>query len=298
MRLSAEKVHEVMDGGQPPPASIDPAALAGMAVALRAILLTHRQSGIASYPLTPALRRFLAAKNVCSSGQSEPASPGRQTIGFRPEGTPIPPVFRQAESGGLDALMEDIAACRLCGLAEARQGQVRGRGGTSSGLMFIGDCSSQSEVFSAEILFGVEEDVMLWNMVRAVGLTPKEVRATNAVQCCPLPGRTPDPESGQQCLVHLRREIALVRPQIICAMGEIAAAAVLGCSESVVRLRGRFHEYTRGGEDMAGIQVMVTFHPRFLLKQPEPSRTELKKAAWQDLQMIQRRLRQLADKKG
>lgn len=281
-----------MDGWKSPPTSVDPAALAELAAALRVSLRVHRQSGIASYPLTPALRRFLAAKTLPSS-QPECKAPDRQAASIRAEGNPTPPAPRQAESGGLDAQRVDIDSCRLCGLAEARQGQVQGRGGSSSGLLFVGECSSQSEGFSTEILFGVKEDVMLWNMVRAMGLTPEEVRATNAVQCCPPPGRTPDPESGRQCQVHLRREIALVRPRIICAMGEVAAAAVLGGNESVFRLRGRFHEYTQGGEAPAGIQVMVTFHPRLLLAQPD-----LKQAAWQDLQMIQRRLRQLAGKQG
>ncbi len=286
--MSAEKVHEAMAGGQPPPTSIDPAALAELAAALRASLRVHRQSGIVSYPLTPALRRFLDAKTR-QADQPEPKTPARQPAGNRAEGRPRAEVSRQAEGGGPDALRADIAACRLCGLAETRQGQVQGRGGSSLGLMFLGDCSSQSEGFSTETLFGVKEDIMLWNMVRAMGLTPEGVRATNAVQCCPPPGWTPDPECGRQCQVHLRREIALVRPRIICAMGEVAAAAVLGGNESVFRLRGRFHEYTQGGEGLAGIQVAVTFHPRLLLAQPD-----LKQAAWQDLQMIQRRLRQLA----
>jgi uracil-DNA glycosylase len=81
-------------------------------------------------------------------------------------------------------------------------------------------------------------------------------------------------------------------------MGEVAAGVLLGGRDAVVRRRGRFHGLPTGGVGPAGILVAVTFHPRFLLAQPEPSRSQLKQAAWQDLQMIQRRLRQLAGTRG
>ena len=289
--MSAEKMELANGCGQPARTSFDPAAVAELAAALQARLRAHRQAGIVSYPLTPALQRFLAAETT-RKGQPESRMPTRPPVDIRAEGGARSTVPRQTE-GNLAALRADIVACRLCGLAQARQGQVLGKGEVSSGLMFLGDWSSQGEGFSDEILFGVKEDVMLWNMVLAMGLTQDAVHVTNAVQCCPPAGRTPDPESSRQCQQHLRRSIALMQPRIICAMGEVAAAAVLGHSESVFRLRGRFHEYVQGGEVIAGLHVAVTFHPRVLLAQPD-----LKKAAWQDLQMIQRRLRQTAGAQG
>jgi len=108
---------------------------------------------------------------------------------------------------------------------------------------------------------------------------------TNTIKCCPQTAQQPDRESEQHCLAHLRREIELLRPRIICAMGEVAARAVLGSSEPVLRLRGRFHPYKYSGDAGESTQVMVTFHPRFLLQYGD-----MKKAAWKDLQMVQRQL--------
>ena len=134
---------------------------------------------------------------------------------------------------------------------------------------------------------------MLGNMVRAIGLAPAEVHVTNAIKCCPPAGLVPDEVSRNQCQAHLRREIDLVRPEIICAMGEIAIRSVLGQDGPLLRLRGRLHPYGGDGGQVSAVQVAVTFHPRFLLDHPD-----LKKAAWEDLQMVQRRLRSPARQGG
>lgn len=276
---------------QTPPASVDPAALTAIALSLRANLRAHVLTGINTYPLTPGLHRFVGGpceRATSPNNSVASARPGgADKVGLQPAPPPVADQGIPSRSDDFDRLRANIAACGLCGLSGNRQGQVHGRGGTSSGLLFVGDYSRQNGAFSSDTLFGAEEDAMLWNMVRAIGLSPEEVRVTNAVQCCPPCGGPPDPESGALCQAYLLREILLVRPRLICAMGEGAAAAVLGGSESVLRLRGRLHPYGPGGETSTGVQVVVTFHPRLLLEQPE-----WKKAAWEDLQMVQRHLRQ------
>jgi DNA polymerase len=170
-------------------------------------------------------------------------------------------------------------------LSAARQGVVPGFGRSGALLLVVGDYSWQQEPFSATVCFGEAEDPMLWNMMRAIGLTPAEVYVTNAVKCCPLSGEVPTDDCLRSCRAHLIREIERVQPRVVCAMGDLAARTLLGGEEPVLRLRGRFHTLRASGDGSEPLPLMVTLHPRFLLKN-----AEMKKAAWQDLQMIQRLL--------
>jgi uracil-DNA glycosylase len=270
--------------GNPPGETLPSRSSAlALAAALRTALRFHHQMGIENYPSTsqpePCLKQDRKVPELQKS--SRLALPAAVPPPHRAQTEP------RTKGGGesqLIALRQDIEACRLCALAAARQGLVAG-GAAGSQLLVVGDYSSQDTGFSAAIQFGAAEDAMLWNMMRAIGLTPDDVYVTNAVKCCPLPTELPGVESVQHCREHLLREIELVRPRVICAMGESAVQSVLGGNESVFRLRGRFHRYRVGGDAADAPQVMVTFHPRFLLKN-----AELKKAAWLDLQMIQRLL--------
>ncbi len=287
--MSVEKTAGCDYEGQPSALRPDRSAMVAVAADIRNCLQLHQQLGVEQYPLTPGLQKFLAGKE----GKPNAVEPLKQKLQpvMPPRSTLQPPILQPAHSvatsGQFASLRQAVAACCLCDLAFVRQGQVFGVGPVTARLLIIGDYSSQGDEFSPTTLFGTAEDAMLWKMMRAIGLTPEEVFVTNAVKCCPNAARQPSKESEQHCLVHLRREIELLRPRIICAMGEAAARLVLGGSESVLRLRGRFHRYGYSGEAAAGdgIQIMVTFHPRFLLEYED-----MKKAAWKDLQMIQRQL--------
>lgn len=259
------------------------ASVLDLAAAFRTTLRFHRQMGVDQYPLTPALRQCLHPQR----GKPEPVQPAvPKSVAAPPLERPSPrPVNKDTIAAQVHALHRDIETCRRCSLASARQGIMFGSGAVDSPLLVVGDYSGQKSGFSTATLFGEAEDAMLWNMMRAIGLAPEDVYVTNAIKCCPLPTQSPGEESFRQCGVHLAREIELVRPRVICAMGEAAARSLVGGGESIVRLRGRFHPYLVAGEGGSPLQVMVTFHPRFLLKN-----AEFKKAAWQDLQMIQRRL--------
>jgi uracil-DNA glycosylase len=267
--LSAEKVVERDKNGRAADALPDRFTAVTLAADIRTSLLFHQQLGIERYPLKRASR------SVMPSPQK---SPFTDTVAIADQ---------------LARLHQDIQACRLCTLAATRQGQVAGAGTVASRLLIIGDSSRQKAEFTANTLFGDTEDAMLWNMMRAIGLAPEDVYVTNTIKCCPPTLHQPEKESEQRCLAYLHREIELVQPQVICAMGETAVRAILGSKEPVARLRGKFHHYRYGGEAGSCIPVMVTFHPRSLLEC-----TELKKATWHDLQMIQRQLKTFCDNKG
>lgn len=272
-----------LNGAEPvrtplPPGRINGLRLAG---ALRTLLQYHQQMGIERYPLSPALRQSL-----CSDGrrQARTDESGRQAAEAAP-----PKSAGAAQPGrsaaALRALHREIEGCRQCSLAAARQGLVHSSGPADAALLVVGDYSAQSAAYSASTLFGEAEDTMLWNMMRAIGLTPEQVYVTNVVKCCPQPADLPGDDSIRCCRAYLMREIELVRPKVICAMGEVAVRALVEAQGTLVRMRGRFHPGRQENSAGEPIQVMATFHPRFLLQN-----AELKKAAWQDLQLVQRRI--------
>ncbi|MCL2789786.1 MAG: uracil-DNA glycosylase [Desulfobulbus sp.] len=265
------------------PASPDRIQSLRLAGALRTLLRYHQQMGIEQYPFSPGLQQFLCP----GCRQARPNGNERQAVEtVSAEGGEVPHPERSGSMAAtLRALDREIEDCRQCSLASARQGVVHGSGTADALLLVVGDYSAQNAEFSAAALFGEAEDAMLWNMMRAIGLTPEQVYVTNAVKCCPPPAEAPQDDSMRCCYGYLMREIELVRPRLVCAMGEIAVRSLVGAQETLVRMRGRFHpcgQRNPGGEPL---QVMATFHPRFLLQN-----VELKKAAWQDLQMVQRQL--------
>lgn len=264
-----------------PPA--DRAAVLNSAAALRTVVRYHQQMGIERYPLSPVLAQFLRSGGAQARPAASGGEPGRAAP---PERIKAPqPEASGTAASALQALRSEIDACRQCPLATARQGVVHAMGSADALLVVVGDYSDQSTGFAATTLFGATEDTMLWNMMRAIGLSPEQVYVTNAVKCCPLPSDIPGDDSIRCCHGYLLREIELVGPRVVCAMGEIAACSLTGAQGSLFRTRGRFHPCRLARPAGEPLQVMATFHPRFLLKN-----AELKKAAWQDLQMIQRHL--------
>lgn len=214
--------------------------------------------------------------------------------GHKPDGRPQKegrkPVRRasEAEHAGsagtvLAALRREMENCNRCHLAANRRGMVPGTGRIGCRLMVVGDWSAQAGDFSGEVLFGPDEDVMLWKMMAAIGLEPEAVYVTNCIKCCPAVSNEPDNECGANCFSFLSREIALLRPAVVCAMGEMAVRTLTGSTAPLFRLRGRFRPYRC--DPAVSVLIMPTFHPRFLLGNPE-----MKKAAWNDLQAIMRRL--------
>ncbi|MDD2463468.1 MAG: uracil-DNA glycosylase [Desulfobulbus sp.] len=256
-----------------------------MADALRKHLLLHQQMGIANYPQSAELQPFLQPRRrqpsqVPARPQSPPAAkaslPQKEGVS-KPIGAVPPSLERQAD------LCRDLAACTVCGLATSRHTQVMGQGKIGAGLMIVGDYARTEDC--DECLFGRGEDVLLWKMMQAIGLGPGDVYVTNVVKCSPAGEPAPVLENEQACQAYLHREIALVQPRIILVMGMSATRAVLGSEASVFRLRGRLHSSRFTGKTGGPISVMVSFHPHFLLEQPA-----MKKAAWQDLQIVQRQL--------
>lgn len=243
---------------------------------LRGRLRLHAALGIREYPANRALHRFFSLTGPGSAFGAEPF----------PVKEKKDPLAGRADkvAGELDRLGRECGACDRCPQAGTKAGSVPGRGSPECSLMVVGDWSVQeADKFSAKIMFGPEEDAMLWKMMAAIGLAPGDIYVTNCLKCCPGGGPAPDAECFAACFSYLEREIALAGPRIICAMGESAAAMLTGSREPLLRLRGRFVPCR--SRTAREIIVMPTYHPRFLLRHQE-----MKMAAWHDLKAIRKKL--------
>ena len=194
-----------------------------------------------------------------------------------------PPLDSQPRPGGavagmsLTELASTVADCRLCSLAAGRMHTVFGVGDSEARCMIIGEAP------------GAEEDgragQLLNAMLRAIGLTREAVYIANIVKCRPPKNRDPKPEEMVACSQYLRRQIALVKPDVILAVGRVAAQHLVGSSIPIGRMRGQSYFYDNP-DDGARIPMIVTYHPAYLLRSPLE-----KRKSWEDL----RRARQLLE---
>ncbi|MBK5963280.1 uracil-DNA glycosylase [Thiocystis minor] len=183
-----------------------------------------------------------------------------------------------------DPLMAAVAACRACGLCETRTQTVFGVGNRNADLLVIGEAPGADEDRQGEPFVG-RAGQLLTPMLGAIGLSREQVYITNVLKCRPPGNRDPKPEEIQRCEGYLRRQVTLIRPRVILAVGRIAAQSLLRTDEPVGRLRGRWFAF---GE--ASIPLRVTYHPAYLLRSPEQ-----KAKAWEDLVVVKRRLSELAN---
>lgn len=179
------------------------------------------------------------------------------------------------EIAGLDwkALEYRVAHCEYCQLHRTRTNTVFGVGDRSADLMVIGEAPGADEDRQGEPFVG-RAGQLLNAMLWAIGLKREQVFIANILKCRPPDNRDPRPEEVLQCDPFLRRQLALVRPRVILAVGRVAAQSLLKCQDPVGRMRGKAYRF----ED---IPLVVTYHPAYLLRSPEQ-----KEKAWQDLQRV------------
>ena len=183
----------------------------------------------------------------------------------------VPPAERAA---ALAAIRADIGDCTRCPLAYAgRHTIVFADGDPNAKLMFVGEGPGADEDASG-IPFVGKAGQLLNNMIAAMGVAREQVYIANIVKCRPPQNRTPEPVEATTCSQFLLRQIDVVQPQVIVALGATAATYLLGVRQSLASLRGRWHS-------CRGAKVAVTYHPAFLLRDPRQ-----KGEAWKDLQMV------------
>jgi uracil-DNA glycosylase family 4 len=179
-----------------------------------------------------------------------------------------------ARAAALEAVRADIGDCTRCPLAySGRHKIVFGDGDPNTRLLFVGEGPGADEDASGLPFVG-KAGQLLNNMINAMGLKREEVYIANIVKCRPPGNRAPEPIEANTCTQFLIRQIDIVRPQVIVALGATAATYLLGVKQSLSSLRGHWHT-------SRGAKVAVTYHPAFLLRDPRQ-----KGEAWKDLQMV------------
>jgi len=201
-------------------------------------------------------------------------------------------VVAKAEAGvadpvaALKMIREDIGDCTRCKLhLQGRKQIVFGVGNPRAELMFVGEAPGADEDQQGEPFVG-RAGQLLNNMIKAMGVTREQVYIANVVKCRPPSNRTPERDECDTCSPFLMRQIAVVKPKVIVALGAIAAKNLLAVESSLASLRGRWHEYR-------GCKLAVTYHPAYLLRDPRQ-----KAEAWKDLQMVMKELGLIAPKKA
>lgn len=232
-------------------------------------------SEAAAEPILPVLSEspaeVLARPSVASQVQAP--LPGALTSFDKLAPLPAPTV--PAERGAaLEAIRAEIGDCKRCPLAYAgRKSIVFAEGSPTARLMFIGEGPGADEDVQG-IPFVGRAGQLLNNMISAMGLTRQEVYIANIVKCRPPQNRVPEPVEANTCSQFLLRQIDVVQPEVIVALGSTAATYLLGAKQSLSSLRGRWHS-------CRGAKLAVTYHPAFLLRDPRQ-----KAEAWKDLQMV------------
>jgi len=175
---------------------------------------------------------------------------------------------------GWEALRTEVAACTACGLHASRTQTVFGVGSTRAHWLVIGEAPGADEDAQGEPFVG-RAGQLLNSMLLAAGFQRDEVYIANILKCRPPKNRDPSPEESAHCMPFLQRQVSLLTPRVILAVGRVAAQNLLGTSEAIGRMRGRVHRLPE-----VGTPVVVTYHPAYLLRSPLE-----KRKAWQDLKL-------------
>ena len=182
----------------------------------------------------------------------------------------------QEELPGIDS---EVKACRKCGLCETRRNTVFGVGHPAAQLVFVGEAPGADEDRQGEPFVGRAGQLLTDIIVKGMQMRREDVYICNVLKCRPPENRDPNPEEVFHCEPYLLRQLDVIKPKVICALGRVAAQTLLRTSESTTRLRGRWHNYH-------GIPLRVTYHPAYLLRTPSD-----KGKCWEDVKEILKVLR-------
>jgi len=203
-----------------------------------------------------------------------------------PAGQPMP----QPQQSGLDpaeaareleALMGEVQQCRLCGLGSSRTHAVPGEGNPRARIMFVGEAPGADEDAQGRPFVG-RAGQLLDKIIVACGLKREEVFIGNILKCRPPDNREPRPDEIINCLPYLQRQIEVIKPDVIVALGAHAAKTLLNTVKSIGHLRGQFHPYN-AGIGRAPVKLMPTFHPAYLLRNYSE---ENRRYVWEDMKKV------------
>jgi DNA polymerase len=206
-------------------------------------------------------RRIGVAGFDCSAGAREQMTDWHQSL------------VRTNRPVTVEAIRKDLGDCRRCELCRTRKHIVFGTGSPKARLVFVGEGPGRDEDLTGEPFVGAAGE-LLTRIIQAINLTREQVYICNIVKCRPPQNRNPLPEEIAACRPFLQRQLAVIQPEFIVALGKVAAQTLLGTDQAISRLRGRFHDYH-------GIRLLPTYHPAYLLRNPEK-----KREVWEDMKLL------------
>jgi DNA polymerase len=252
---------------------------------VRQRLESLRRAGLERVPASELTFDFAASPDTEEpSPAPQPEAPRRAAAA--PVTLPAASLFGESElsevvvpeserAGLLAVLAAEVATCQKCPhLAATRTQTVFGTGSATARLMFVGEAPGAEEDRQG-IPFVGRAGMLLTDMItKGMGLAREDVYIANILKSRPPENRDPEPQEVANCLPYLERQIEIIRPSFLCLLGRYAAQSLLNTALSLSRLRKRWHRYR-------GILTLVTFHPAYLLRNPDS-----KKDAWEDLKML------------
>jgi uracil-DNA glycosylase family 4 len=173
----------------------------------------------------------------------------------------------------MEEVRKQLGDCKRCKLHRTRQTIVFGEGNERATLMFIGEGPGSDEDVQGRPFVG-KAGQLLTKIIESINLPREEVYIANIIKCRPPQNRNPEPDEIQSCNPFLMKQIRVIRPRIICALGTFSAQTLLKTDTKISALRGKFF-------DLEGIKVIPTYHPAFLLRNPER-----KREVWEDMKKI------------
>ncbi len=191
-----------------------------------------------------------------------------------PPTVPTTPLAPGPRSAALAVVRQEVTLCRRCAeLAEKRTQTVFGVGNPQARLCFLGEAPGADEDRQGEPFVGAAGQ-LLDKIIAACTLRREDVYILNVLKCRPPGNRTPLPDEVANCRAFFERQLEIIQPEFICCLGAVAAQSLLRTTRPVGQLRGKFHDYR-------GRQVVVTYHPSYLLRTPE-----MKRHTWDDMKML------------
>ena len=204
------------------------------------------------------------------------ARAGRRGFDCSPQHLQMLQRWGTARTGGpesLEDIRRDLGDCRRCRLATGRTNIVFGEGDPGARLVFVGEGPGFEEDQQARPFVGAAGQ-LLTKIIAAMGLQREQVYICNIIKCRPPGNRNPQDEEIESCAPFVRRQLRAIAPQFVCTLGTFASQTLLQTSQPISRLRGKFHQ-------VMGMQVLPTYHPAYLLRNPERKRD-----VWQDMQLL------------
>lgn len=265
------------------------------------LLQTYRRAGISQLSRASArnfnleqIRQYLevprgdeavptASAKTMTVTKEVPAEPRRSDPILTPDTSPggwqLPVLSIDERASKLDDLDRQVKSCRLCQeLIAYRRQTVFGEGSLRPRVCFYGEAPGADEDAQGRPFVGAAGK-LLNDIISAMKLKREEVYILNSLKCRPPQNRTPVPDEVDNCRPFAHQQLEVLQPEFLILLGAVAVRSVLQSTESVGRLRGRFHRFH-------GSRVLVTYHPAYLLRTPAA-----KKMVWEDVQLVMRELK-------